>query len=248
MKIEFITDIHLENIDSPFPKIGEGDLLVLAGNILIAKHFKSNEELKEKYITFFEKCLNNYNNILYVMGNCEHYGYHFQKTYETLKKNLPSSIKLLENEKVIINEYVFIGMTLWTDFEGDKNKKYCVETLSNDYEVIRTDTNYRKLKTLDVINAHNNSKKYLNKELKNHRKDKVFIVTHHAPSFESLSIKDKSKLIHTSFYSDMSKIINRYPQINYWIHGHVDTENDYIINKCRILSNTHGNFSTLDIT
>lgn len=243
MIIKVISDIHLENRINP-PFIGKGDLLVLAGNILIAKHLKIGGELKEKYLDFFNECLQNYKNVLYVMGNYEHYGYHYDKTYNTIKENIPESIKLLENEKVLIDDWVFIGMTMWTNFDGNKHKMYRSETLNNDYELIRIGSDYRKIKPTDILKINNISEKYLNKNLKLHRKDKVFIITHHAPSIKSIHKED---LIFDSYYTDLTKIINRNPQIKYWVHGHINHKNDYIINKCNILSSIHGSSIELNL-
>lgn len=247
MKIRVISDLHLENNKTPLPNVGEGDLMVLAGNILIAKHLKLNNDLSEKYLCFFNKCLSNYNNVLYVMGNYEHYGYHFEKTLSTIKENIPSSIKVLENDEVIINNWIFIGMTLWSNFNKNKNDMYCVETLSNDYELIRTDVTYRKIKAIDIVKTNEKSQKYLNKILKKYRSENIFMITHHSPSIESISEKYKEDLIHSSYYSDLTKIINRNPQIKYWVHGHIDCKNDYIINNCRVLSNSFGTCTNLDI-
>jgi predicted MPP superfamily phosphohydrolase len=247
MKIRVISDIHLENNKNLPPSIGNGDLIILAGNILIAKHLKLNNEYKEKYLSFFNKCLNNYNNVLYVMGNYEHYGYHFEKTLTTIKENIPETVRVIENDKVVIDNWVFIGMTLWSNFNKNKNDMYCVETLSNDYELIRADSNYRKIKAIDIAKTNEGSQKYLNKQLKKFKKQNIFILTHHAPSIQSIPEKYKNDLICSSYYTDVSKIINRSPQIKYWVHGHVDCKNDYVINNCRVISNSFGSYVNLDI-
>jgi predicted phosphodiesterase len=250
MKLKIISDVHLENFKkSDSFQIGEGDTIILAGNILIAKHLKLNNFLKEIYINFFDLCIKNYNNVLYVMGNHEHYGYHFNNTYTTIKENIPRSIHLLENQHVIIDDWTFIGMTMWTDYDNNHNSIFASEKISNDYELIRTDLNYRKIKPADIIATHNESKKYLNKELKKCKNNKVFIITHQAPSIKSISEKCRSEMIYNSYYSDLTKIINRNPQIKYWVHGHTHNINDYTINKCRVLSSpySHSNTCTFDI-
>lgn len=250
MKLKIISDIHLESFkNSNDFNIGEGDTIILAGNILIAKHLKCDNLLKEIYIDFLNECIKNYNNVLYVIGNHEHYGYHFSNTYNTIKENIPDSIHLLENQKVIIDDWVFIGMTMWTNYNNDRNSIFASKKLENNYELIRIGSNYRRIEPLDIISTHNESKKYLNKELKNHRKDKVFIITHYAPSIESISEECKNDLICDSYYSDLTKIIRRSPQIKYWAHGYTNIKNDYIIDRCRVLSNPYKNIKnfTVDI-
>lgn len=241
MKLRLISDIHLESLseykDNYF-NVGEGDVLILAGNILIAKHFNTNKKLKDLYLNFFEDCTKKYNKILYVLGNTEHYGYHLDSTYDTLLKNLPSSICLLENEELIFNDWVFIGMTLWTDFNN--RNKYDIEAskqILSDYQIIRTGPNYRKLQPEDIIQINCNSKKYLNKQLKKYKNNNVVLITHHPPSKKSIPETCIDTLTTSSNYSDMSNVIQRNSQIKYWVHGHVDKENDYNISKCRVISN-----------
>jgi Icc-related predicted phosphoesterase len=240
MKLKLISDIHLEYLTEykdNYLNLDEGNILVLAGNILITKHFRTDNKMKDIYLNFFEDCTKRYDKILYVLGNNEHYGYHLDNTYNTLLEYLPNSVKLLENEKVIFNNWVFIGMTMWTDF-NNKNKlnMSASKQILNDYQLIRIESNYRKLHPEDVIKINSQSKKYLNKELKRHKTDNIFLITHHPPSKQSIPETYENNLLTSSNYSDMSKIIKRNPQIKYWAHGHINVESDYNIDNCRIVS------------
>ena len=49
------------------------------------------------------------------MGNHEHYGYEFDKTYNYLKSVVPDNVVLLEKEYYDLDGVRFIGGTLWTD-------------------------------------------------------------------------------------------------------------------------------------
>jgi predicted phosphodiesterase len=242
MKIKLLSDLHLEicKKEGVFHP-GEGDVLILAGDILTAKHLEKNGPLNEVYTNFLNDCVNNFNHVLYVMGNHEHYGYHFESTYRKLKSNIPSTIHLLENETIQIGDWTFIGMTMWTDFNNESpTDMFVVKQMLNDYQTIRATEKYRKLQPYDVLDAHRASRLYLFHQLKEHRNDNVFIITHHAPCEMSIAGKYKGNVSNCAYYTDFSDIIINNPQIKYWAHGHVHHKNDYMLEQCRIMSNPRG--------
>ena len=77
-KVTYMSDLHLEfdaNVDP-----GEGDILVLAGDILVAKYLDPslNDSMarskRKGYMRFYEKTLENYKSVYYIHGNHEPYG------------------------------------------------------------------------------------------------------------------------------------------------------------------------------
>ena len=105
MKVNVISDLHLEFDDLILPG---GDVLILSGDICEAKNvkkdqysedvvqFKFEHKRSDRYIRFFVEECAKYKHVIYVMGNHEHYGFRFDKTYNHLKENLPDNILLLE--------------------------------------------------------------------------------------------------------------------------------------------------------
>ncbi len=69
MKIRVISDAHLEfySEHEQLPDPGTGDILVLAGDICVASHY--NKQTHE----FFQKCVEGYNRVFYLLGNHEFY-------------------------------------------------------------------------------------------------------------------------------------------------------------------------------
>jgi hypothetical protein len=67
MRVRVISDIHLECCEQGHgvPSLGEGDILILGGDILCARHFKKDGLLHKVYDDFLQKCVKNFNEVLY---------------------------------------------------------------------------------------------------------------------------------------------------------------------------------------
>jgi predicted MPP superfamily phosphohydrolase len=227
------------------PDLGQGNLLILGGDILCARHFKTDGPLRKVYDEFLQKCADNFDRVLYVAGNHEAYGYNYEGTWNVLKEHLPSKIHLLENDYVKIQDWVFIGSTLWTDFFGG-NPLEMMEAgqCMSDYKVIRITPKYRKMRPEDTYRFHNESRYYLEEKLKELKDDKVWVLTHHAPSYQSVHEKyRRNGIANGAFVSDLDNLIIDNPQIKYWSHGHTHTSFDYMIEECRVICNPRGYYN-----
>lgn len=240
MKVSILSDLHLEHFSSlQVFNPGEGDILILAGDILCVKHFKKNGYLHAIYDRFLNDCSQNYNHILYVMGNHESYGYHYQKTKNKLKKYLPYNFHLLDNDTVTINKWNFIGFTLWTDFRNENPLEMMdAQSTMNDYKVIRCDSNFRKLTVNDTLEFHKKSKEYLLNQL-NIFKENVFVISHHTPSYQSIPDEYKNSA-NGAYSNNLDDLIITNSQIKYFVHGHTHNFFDYMIEQCRVICNPVG--------
>ena len=43
-----------------------------------------------------------------------------------------------------------------------------------------------------------------------------------------------------AFYSNLDSMINKYDNLKLWIHGHIHSSSNYMINNCSVLSNPIG--------
>lgn len=241
MKLKIFSDLHLEHYVGcqVFPYLGRGDILILAGDILCAKHLKTDGYLHSVYDRFLEDCSKNYEKVLYVKGNHEFYGYNYEGTHRKILDNLPGNFHLLENDTVKIEDWNFIGFTLWTNFRNENPLEMMeAEQYMNDYKVIRIGSNYRKMRAQDTLNFHNQSHNYLLKQLEVF-KENVFVISHHAPSYQSIPQQFK-KNANGAYCNDLDNLILDNPQIKYWVHGHTHTPFDYKIGECRVICNPGG--------
>ncbi len=245
MRVRTVSDLHLEFCQEGIgiPDLGEGDTLILGGDILCAKHFKTNGPLHKVYDEFLQKCVDNFEHVIYILGNHCYWGNQWENTIKVLKEHFPPSIHILENDYVKIKDWVFLCCTLWTDFRNE-NPLEMMESgrYMNDYKTIRIGSNYRKLNPDDTLKAHRQSKQFLLKKLEEFKNEKIWIATHHAPSHRSISPKYKTFSCNSAFCSDLDDLILNHPIIKYWSHGHIHESMDYMIGECRVLCNPRGYF------
>jgi hypothetical protein len=67
-KIKVVSDLHLECCEHGhgIPDLGKGEVLILGGDILCARHFKKNGPLNKVYDDFLQKCVQNFDEVLYM--------------------------------------------------------------------------------------------------------------------------------------------------------------------------------------
>ncbi len=240
MKIKVLSDLHIEHfVACQVLDVGEGDILVLAGDILCAKHFKTDGYLHAVYDRFLYDCSKNYNKVLYVLGNHEFYGYNYEGTKRKLKEHLPHNFHILDNDTITIDNWNFIGFTLWTDFRNENALEMMeAECNMNDYKVIRIGSKFRKLRATDTFKFHQESKIYLLNQLQT-LKDNVFVISHHAPSYQSVPQEYKNHA-NGAYCSNLDDLILNNQKVKYWVHGHTHNVFDYMIGDCRIICNPGG--------
>jgi len=231
MRLHILSDLHMEF--EPFtPPAVEAHAVILAGDIDTGRH-----GLKWAFKTFPKRP------VIYVLGNHEFYGQKLQKLIEELREMARgTNIHVLENESFRLADVVFLGATLWTDFalNGDPVASELVaQTGLNDFRRIRTLSNYSRLTPADTRRLHLESRRWLEDQVFGLKGQKVVIVTHHAPSRESLPPFFEGDALNPAFASDLSRLIAE-SEARLWIHGHIHHCCDYTIGKTRVLANPRG--------
>jgi predicted phosphodiesterase len=246
MRIRVSSDVHLEFNESGhgIPDLGSADALILGGDILCARHFKTDGPLKKVYKDFLQKCSDNFEHVIYIKGNHEPWGHTYQGTHDLIKENLPSNIYLLENDYVKIKNIIFLGATLWTDFFNENPLEMMeAQRYMRDYTSIRIGSNYRKLRPEDTLGFHKQSKQFLIEKLEEFKNEKIWVCTHHAPSYQSIHPKYRAETMNGAFASNLDDLILNNPQIKYWSHGHTHDSFDYMIGGCRVICNPRGYYT-----
>ena len=97
VRVKCVSDLHLETCEygHGVPDLGSGEILILGGDILCARHFKKDGNLKKVYNDFLQKCVKNFDEVLYINGNHEFYGYNVEGTFDVLAEHLPKEIPYL---------------------------------------------------------------------------------------------------------------------------------------------------------
>lgn len=113
------------------------------------------------------------------------------------------------------------------------------EKALNDFALIRVSPKFRRLTPLHTATLHRQSRKWLEEHLSTPFSGRTVVVTHHAPSMQSLQEKYRDDPVSAAFGEDMDDFILKYSP-DLWIHGHTHHCVDYAIGKTRILSNQRG--------
>jgi len=212
MKIAIASDLHLEFGDLELKNNDNADLLILAGDICVARDI-------DVYTEFFRRVSGEFPRVLYIMGNHEHYTGDFAMSHNILKTALAKfdNIHVLEKEFIELDGYTFVAGTMWTDMNGyDKASMSIIGAMMNDFKIIRNSNRYtyrrvplykessdggyvideygRKIEIgmkmketvskFSTDDAYNDHKQFLDYLDNFLQKDynKLVVVTHHAPS------------------------------------------------------------------
>lgn len=250
MKLALCSDLHINFRDLPklfFDNSSNADVLVIAGDTIESKHIKNIEPVFTKLSKLYPK-------VIMISGNHEFYGSEVDLSKEHMR-DLSSkfdNVTYLDNEFINLNEeYILIGSTLWTDFnKNNPITQLWASSHMNDYRLIKIDDpSYVKrfpkdnalLKPFNVYNYHLESKEFIEGVVKSNKDKKVIVITHHAPSFQSVSDYFKKDIDGNGCYaSEMSDFIFEHENIKLWQHGHMHHHKDYEIGKCRVICHPRG--------
>lgn len=243
MKITYASDLHLEFGDLNPP---QGDVLVLAGDVLVVEHlFKQGgprKPLGDRYRTFLEGCSNGFNHVVVVMGNHEFYGGRWVETIHNYREVLRewSNIYLLERDLVQLGDITFVGGTLWTD-QGGSNPLvlHAARDLMTDYREITVEhRGWTKLLPQDTVTRYRETLDYLNLVVQG--RDRVVVVTHHAPTHLSVHPYYQHSVLNHCYHSNLDSWILDHPQVQVWIHGHTHHPHHYRVGGTLVVCNPRG--------
>ena len=247
MKIAVTSDLHLEFGDIILKNEESADVLILGGDICVAKNL--TPEVKD----FFQRVSFEFPETIYIMGNHEHYNGDYAKSGERMQDMFDSlnirNIHLLDRSTLHLGDFTFIGGTLWTDFNRrDPITLHAAETMMNDYRGVKNTDDHASWKFLPThaLKEHTDMVNYIkvvldNRRANNNRDRNVVVVGHHAPSFQSIAEHYKhDKIMNGCFASDLSELMLDYPEIVLWTHGHMHDDFDYTIGSTRVVCNPRG--------
>lgn len=230
MKIQLLSDLHLEFKKNKFPDIEDCDLLILAGDI--------GYPHEDRYKKFLKVCNDTVMTIL-ITGNHEYYysrGYKIiDEMIQEIVKELPN-VHFLQKNFVDIDDIRIIGCTLWSHIPDESS----VTTVMNDFEKIQDhvciDGRWRKIKigSHHVNEWHENHKDILSTIIENTIDKKIIVVTHHTPM---LPYRD-GPLKH-GFHSDQEELLLS-GKIMLWCHGHTHFPHTTKIHDTVVWCNPHG--------
>jgi predicted phosphodiesterase len=247
MRIQVVSDLHLEFADINIQNQQNVDVLILSGDIMVASKVNlPNSEYGIRFRDFLKRVSFQFPHVIYVAGNHEFYS--DGKFFESIDQlraacSLHDNIYFLERNCKIIDDIVFVGGTLWTDMNKfDPLTLHAIRDMMNDYRATVNDhAGYRKLKPADTVDRHRLTVEYIKHVVREHKDKQCVVVGHHSPSFQSVHPMYASEyIVNGAYHSDLSEIMLDNPNIKLWTHGHTHHPFDYAIGDCRVVCNPRG--------
>lgn len=247
MAIRLLSDLHLEfgGLELPIYEDQKDDILVLAGDIGIAKH-------PGTYRPFIEAVAPHFRAVIYIMGNHEHYKGSLKTSLVKIKNDLREfkNVHVVNNLVVRIDDISFVCSTMWSSYDrGSPIAFYDANLWMNDHKKIRTgpsvDAGYmKKFKAEDAYEEYLTAINFIFPAIKEEKAagQKVVVVTHHAPSYQSVAeayrTGEWSKL-NGAYASNLEEdILDAQPDL--WVHGHTHTSFAYEIGETAVFCNPRG--------
>ena len=231
MNITLLSDLHLE-FKNPV-SAGEGDVLILAGDITTVDTVKKDAD-------FFRRAADNYNLVVYVPGNHEYYHSDIGNAWDIITEQIDDRIIPLNNQSTCYQGVHFVGSTMWTDMNrGSGATMQQAAQCMSDYHIVTNGA--QSLAPADTLALYDTSVRWFEQVLPTLRGD-VVMVTHHAPSLTSVEAPGYGSNMQHAYATDMDDFIRKYQSIRLWCHGHAHRKNDYMIGTTRILANPCGYF------
>lgn len=266
MKIQIVSDLHLEFSDCFIANENNADVLILGGDIMVATDLHDHPEpnntadqaaiangtglgrrqiAAQRFRDFLKRCSFQFPHVIYVAGNHEFYHGKWNQSLTTLSNECAKfpNVYFLEAGSKKIDDVTFIGGTLWTDMnKHDPLTLHAVRDMMNDFRVIKKDLEgYTNLKPADTVVRHRHMLGYIKQIVAEKADEKFVVVGHHSPSFQSVHEMYSSEyLMNGAYHSDLSEFIMDHPQIKLWTHGHTHHPFDYVIGETRVVCNPRG--------
>jgi predicted phosphodiesterase len=233
MKLNILSDLHLSRGALEIP-CNDADVVILAGDIARPKEAAS-------WALGFAKP------VLYVPGNHEFYGGSIAGTAEELKRLCAgTAIHVLDNNQVIIKGVRFLGTTLWTDFmlwtDGEERTQAMLEAqrFMRDFSIIHVDEPVPRLFTpADSAALCRADAQWLESRLAEPHAGPTVVITHHAPSLQSIHSRFVGSPLNGCFVSDLQHLVDG-QRAQLWVHGHTHDSFDYMLNGTRVVCNPRG--------
>ncbi|MEO6896823.1 MAG: metallophosphoesterase [Caldimonas sp.] len=233
MKLNILSDLHLNvcGFDRP---VNDADVVVLAGDIA-----RPREAVE--WARHFGKP------VLYVPGNHEFYGGSLDGAAAELQRlSAGTCVRVLDNAEAIIGRVRFLGSTLWTDFELFGEGEVKAAAMAAGQNLMRDFCRIRLADATDAVFSPGDSAalfergaSWLDARLDTAHDGPTVVITHHAPSRQSIHPRFAHSLLNACFVSDAERLLGG-SRVQLWIHGHTHDTFDYRVNGTRVVCNPRG--------
>ena len=233
MKLHILSDLHL-SVGALEPPRADADVVVLAGDIMRpAQAVAWARQFTQP--------------VIYVLGNHEFYGGSLDGTVAEFRRLCAgTSVHLLDDEALVIDGVRFLGSTLWTDFrlfDDEQQRQQAMaqaQELVHDFLRIRLHDGSDELFSPAAAAARfARHAAWLDQALDVPHAGPTVVITHHAPSTQSIHPRFAGSPLNACFVSDAEYLL-RGQRTALWIHGHTHDSFDYQVDGTRVICNARG--------
>jgi predicted phosphodiesterase len=233
MKLNILSDLHL-GLGAIEPPDNDADLVILAGDLARPKDAIAWASALRKPA-------------LYVPGNHEFYGDSIRGTLDELRRLCEGTqVRLLDDDEVVVGGVRFLGTTLWTDFmlfgAGEPRDAAMREgqRFMRDFSRIRSaESAGAAFSPADSAALFARHSGWLAGKLAQPFGGATVVITHHAPSRQSIHPRFADSPLNACFVSDLERLIDG-SRARLWVHGHTHDSFDYAVNGTRVVCNPRG--------
>ena len=253
MKIQLMSDLHLESHPGFRPRPAPGaELLILAGDIGSYQHGSLLQEA-DFGLGRFSPRQGWPVPVLYVPGNHEYDALDFDATHLRLRETCERlGITWLEREQLVLGTIRFVGTTLWADFDAlatqpGVREPTLQQVLQLRHKAFRAANYYLKKAAATRHGAPMLAEgwreqallcqAWLRDALAQDFAGTTVVVTHFAPSLRSADPRYGVNPASAGFCNSLEALLAR---AQFWLHGHLHCQHDYVVHGCRVLANTLG--------
>ena len=239
MKVRIISDIH-EDINEKYPLTYNDDIFTIIAGDISGDPIRGIEWVK-----------NNIKNGLIVHGNHDFVYNGLRLSFQDQQKMfinsfpLDSSISYLNNQYKIIDDIVFIGSCLYTDYKYNGNvngNKRLAEKGLNDFRwgLYKEADKIVRLKPEHYLKMFKESFKFIKKTLHKFKDKKCVLITHHCISPLQIDPKYFTSNLNASFVSNLDDFIISNKNLVLAISGHTHASSDFMLGNTRVVCNPYG--------
>lgn len=238
MRLQLLSDLHLETETFEPTPAPDAELLVLAGDV------DSSWAGLEKFQGWPVP-------VLFVAGNHEFDGREFTQAWPQLRERCDRlGLRLLECERLVLADRAgqrirFVATTRWSDFDlfGPAQRERAMRAAGYFVNIMRATRHGRPLDAAAVREEALACASWLRVELEQPRGDwdKTVAITHFAPSLRSADPRYGAQPGTASFCNADDALL---PYAELWIHGHLHCRHDYRVaherGSTRVVCNARG--------
>lgn len=236
VRLQLFSDLHHDVRPAALPTLAPGaDVVVVAGDTC---------EGPQRAFEHLRRAIPAPTPIVMVLGNHESYRGFLPEVIADARQLAPAyGITLLEDSAAVVAGTRFLGCTLWTDYALDSRQDAAMLAARhglNDHRMIGWQRSpWLRFRPEEALAVHRASQRFLADAMAVPFAGPTVVVTHHAPHPGSVHPRYAGDALNPTFASDLSELIAAgRPAL--WVHGHVHSSFDYLVDRTRLVCNPHG--------